>query len=504
MQGHKCFLKKRTLYLLLLLVIGLFSCIVVPTYAKFTSNYTTPEEVVGFQLNFDLAISNIEEYEEVVVAPFGKEIFQVEIENSMSQLIYYGVWYKMVEPKELNDKIVIARSERSTISTSGSIDVEGKVVVQLVVINDSDSEVKLNIGVASSETDVSDIEYLDGKHLISGTADIPTAAMYIKNLYQDGSEIKEVAISLEENKGNVLLNEKQGIMYNNFSEYRYYGQNPNNYVWFNRELWRIISVSEEKINANDTVSSTRVKLIREESLGNYAYDALEKVVDEKQDVSDLKKNLVNDWKNSILNSELHTFYFNRQVGDCFVQDNGKDICDFSNIGLDATARDMIGDTLFFLGALPNKDEGSFFVNDIHVLERGSQVYDCSTDDGSCPRSITWSGSIGLMYPSDYGYATDFNLCHESLIDYQKSTYDSDLCLKNNWLFNSRMGEGFEWTMTPFMDATKLVGIGTNGNISPQLVSQVGSVRPVVYLNSNVSIVGGMGTRDNPYQLQVGF
>ena len=52
---------------------------------------------------------------------------------------------------------------------------------------------------------------------------------------------------------------------------RYVGANPNNYVLFNNELWRIIGVMN---NIDDGIGNkeTRLKIIRSESIGKYSWD----------------------------------------------------------------------------------------------------------------------------------------------------------------------------------------------------------------------------------------
>ena len=75
---------------------------------------------------------------------------------------------------------------------------------------------------------------------------------HIKNLYNDGSTIKDVHIGGDTSKPKVYLNETQSIMLDNNGEYRYYGASPNNYVDFNGELWRIISVSKVFSSETDT------------------------------------------------------------------------------------------------------------------------------------------------------------------------------------------------------------------------------------------------------------
>ena len=52
---------------------------------------------------------------------------------------------------------------------------------------------------------------------------------------------------------------------------RYIGANPNNYVTFNNELWRIIGVFNNIDNGSGT-KETRIKLIRDEPIGKYSWD----------------------------------------------------------------------------------------------------------------------------------------------------------------------------------------------------------------------------------------
>ena len=102
---NKYFKNKKILYLLLLTVICLSSFALQKTYAKFSYGEATTKDIVSLNLSFNLTISNIEEYEEVVVEANDYKIFNVSIKNSSSNTAYYGVWYQMVIPSEKNDKI---------------------------------------------------------------------------------------------------------------------------------------------------------------------------------------------------------------------------------------------------------------------------------------------------------------------------------------------------------------------------------------------------------------
>ena len=54
------------------------------------------------------------------------------------------------------------------------------------------------------------------------------------------------------------------------TDYRYIGANPNNYVKFNDELWRIIGVFDTDDGTGKV--EKRMKIIRNESIGDYAWD----------------------------------------------------------------------------------------------------------------------------------------------------------------------------------------------------------------------------------------
>ncbi len=160
---------KITIYLMALLVITLGGLSLKGTYAKFTSNYTTPDNIVGINLSFNLDISNIEEYEEINIKPNSYEIFNVKLTNDSSETAYYGIWYKMVNPTFKTSDITIARNIENETATSGSILENSDITASIIIKNNTNSSVIVNIGVASSNKSIEDIEYLNGKVLINGT-----------------------------------------------------------------------------------------------------------------------------------------------------------------------------------------------------------------------------------------------------------------------------------------------------------------------------------------------
>ncbi len=113
-----------------------------------------------------------------------------------------------------------------------------------------------------------------------------------------------------------------------------------------------------------------------------------------------------------------------------------------------------------------------------------------------PNDLIYSGNnahVGLMYVSDYMYGT--------LPDYWTTTadnYDGENVGANNWLY---LGEE-EWTISRYSDDSYYAryvdstGSANNNNV----VYSYGGVRPVLYLSSDVKIIGGSGTETDPFKL----
>ena len=164
------FISKKTIYLLGLLVISLLGLVILPTYALFYSDYETDDDIAGLSLNFDIGITNVEEYETVKVDANYYSIFNVQISNAYSDVMYYGVWYRLEKISDENPDIIVARYEHSETATYGEIDDGETKTVSIIIKNKTNVDIEVSIGVASSTTSTSNIEYLSNKHLISGTA----------------------------------------------------------------------------------------------------------------------------------------------------------------------------------------------------------------------------------------------------------------------------------------------------------------------------------------------
>lgn len=287
------------------------------------------------------------------------------------------------------------------------------------------------------------------------------------------------------------------------TEYRYYGANPNNYVTFNGELWRIIGVFETE-NESGTLEY-RVKLIRNESIGGYSWDTSASTVNGGSGInewsqSDLMKLLNPGYEsNQDLNNGGTTItvnnslYWTKGSGTCYNNySNATITCDFTSTGLGTEAKSMIDKAKFYTAG-----SNSFTTSlNYYTAERGSTVVS-SPGDG-VTRTTSWIGYIGLMYISDYGYGADESICGSSTTLYN---YDTNAaCHTNDWLWKS---DSYQWSVVPDSSNSLNVWYVSRYGYAYDYNANYGyAVGPVLYLKSNVQITGGEGSSANPYTLAI--
>ncbi len=125
-------------------------------------------------------------------------------------------------------------------------------------------------------------------------------------------------------------------------------------------------------------------------------------------------------------------------------------------------------------------------------EKGTNVYS--------GHATTWTGKIGLMYPSDYGYATsggstaDRSTClNTNLYNWNGVSY----CWDNDWIFNKT----YEWMLTPHISDSYIFYINNSGLVTYNPASYVAyDVYPAIYLDQNVKILNGKGDIVNSWTI----
>ena len=290
---------------------------------------------------------------------------------------------------------------------------------------------------------------------------------------------------------------------------RYIGANPNNYVYFNCddynnqtsdtcELWRIIGVFNN-IEKEDGTKENLIKIVRNDSIGQYSWDNKDSTTGAENNNG--SSNWVNARLNYLLNPNYEneknggSLYFNSEAGMCYLGENNATVkCDFSKTGLkDDITRNLIQSVVWNLGGLSSSSE-KMITSSLYKAERGNNVYKNN--------SISWTGKIGLIYPSDYGYATaggntvNRKFCILKELNEWNETDFND-CKLNDYLYEKKFNQ---WTITPEIDTSWGVYlVFATGNVGE---NDIGNIRPTLFLKSNISIGLGDGSLNTPYQLGI--
>ena len=286
---------------------------------------------------------------------------------------------------------------------------------------------------------------------------------------------------------------------------RYVGATPNNYIYFNNELWRILGVYN---NVNDTTGKfeSRLKIIRDGSVGNLSYDSSSP--NDPDDVNPGDNKGFNDWTKSDMMHTLNAGYdnntvekqrgsvyttiiannslwWNRAAGECtFSQSNDVTECDFTSTGLLNAYKSYIGDARWNIAANNgiNGNALSIYNNEHGTVTRNGK------------RPIYWDGKVALPHISDYAFATSDTSCYSKNV---KDWGSSANCINTNWMATE---EEF-WTLTPHQNNHHyMLYIDGDGVLKDSNAVSRRNIYPTLFLRSDVKFSGGSGTIDDPYIL----
>ena len=288
------------------------------------------------------------------------------------------------------------------------------------------------------------------------------------------------------------------------TDYRYYGPSPNNYICLDMEgestcpdkhLYRIIgSIYEEKENTN------RIKVIKATPLTDgttkgFSWDY--KVNNGSGSYDNIWATITSgNYSNSLTSgSQLMKLlnsgaWWNGTSGSYYNGSTTATNVNFTNYKLSDKAKSYITTSRYYLGGY-NKSQG-VMTNQFYTYERGTTRYNTN-------RPLYWDGIVGLMYPSDYGYAAG-NTCVTGTDPYN---YVGG-CKNKDWLWmttSSDYSNSAEWLMSPIRGSNGAFRVGSSGFVDDyDRVVSADSVRPVFYLSSSASISEGEGTSAAPYIL----
>ena len=488
----------KTFYLIAVISIGLIGLAVGSTYAMFT---TSAEINNPITISSNLTSNNdVMETFEVEIEPYKTVTQTININSGTVSNVNYAVWY-------LNNisNVDIGILSTNTRTTGVIKDAGSGTGCNIVLRNNSAEKKTITIGVATSKSSISLASNMTiVPQVVIGERQINTnAATYIKKLYSttEKSTVTNNSITYNTSQSQLLMNDRKGSSSTGIDagNIRYYGANPDNYVYFNCsnynnptastcELWRIIGVFDGK-----------VKIMRSENIGAYSWDTTASTINGGSGLNDWSASklmmLLNSGYTYLINnlSRPASLYWNRTSGSCYNAANlGATSCSFTSTGLkNDTTKNMIYETRHNIGA--GTTSVGIYANQLYAKERGTTVY--------TGRPTTWTGKVVVPYASDYSYAVDFNKCSSTLYNYNNSA-----CTSNNWMYNimTKSGTKSAWTLTPQSNgnADSVFGIYANGGVAHGQGTRGGmNILPTLYLNPDTIITKGEGTKDKPYKIK---
>ena len=312
-----------------------------------------------------------------------------------------------------------------------------------------------------------------------------------KKSYAVGTTLVDTVKAL--NKGSSWSAGASGVYYTNSHEYRYVGAEVNNYVKFNNDLYRIIGVFDSNSHGK---SGEMVKLIRSRPIGAYSWGAYN-----SSNTSGTYSGHANDWTGTTtgvkanLNVLLNEYFYNKTdtssiYGPCTNWTYYSTNTDYRTnscsqivgYGIDESLRGYIETATWYLygsGTAQSKQNW-------YLCERGGNS---CTGANSGAYSTTSDAKIGLMYLSDYLYASSYYTSTDT------NTQNAQHFGNKNWLY-----KGIEWTLTPYASYANRVWFVMYGYADFNFTGNPTSVRPTFYLKSSVYVTGGDGSFDNPFTL----
>ena len=476
-----------------IIIITIISLIVLTGIYLLYNTYALTTKITnnGNYYTINLTDSNI-----VSLAANEEKTVICQINNTNNGTVSYGVAYN-------NSNIEVKVYSDSKDKVTGTIGANDNKYVKLHLKNKTSSNTTVEITAVMGYENGGDLIVPSDSTLVTGTYTAPISlAKYITNLYTNASKstVTNNSITYNYATSESLMNDRLGGTTSSLDggNIRYYGASPKNYVYFNCEtypstnceLWRIIGVFDGKI-----------KLMRNESIGNYSWDTSASAVNYGHGV--------NEWSQADLMKLLNpghesesvggSLYYNSKSKTCYNRNNNATTsCNFTSTGIkNDTTRNMIAETTWNLGGWNSSD---IFSNVMYEKERGATTVSNSSD--GITRATTWTGKIALPYPSDYGFATDLSKCSQTLSNYYSST-DSYACRSNDWMYSIFKTNTFNWLLTPLSgNANNAFNVYSAGYVNKNTsVYGANGVAPVLYLGSDQDIVAGDGSQSNPYQLK---
>ena len=276
-----------------------------------------------------------------------------------------------------------------------------------------------------------------------------------------------------------------GLYYDsNTGEYYYRGANPDNYIEFSGDVWRIMSISP----------SGNLKLIKEDRIDLTEYSGIKTGTTNQGrfDASGAKGRRLSGYCSNDLAVSggcnawaAMSSFANNGTGNNYSSGVVTDDAEL-NTYLNSTYKNSLSDLQYVqTGMVWNVGNAGVYNDTLTVLQLEKME-----------KRYTWTGDIALATKSEYIRAHGNTDCSNA--KYLYDNYQNDICKTTNYLFKS---DYWYWLLSPYSNNASYEFIALNGYVhNPNSYSMGGSVRPALYLKSNIILTGNGTNDENIYKI----
>ena len=245
-----------------------------------------------------------------------------------------------------------------------------------------------------------------------------------------------------------------------------------NYIEIDGEMWRILGVFGDN-----------VKVIKDTPLANEIY------TEETYTSGDTTYTL----KSITTGSKYGYFYYNFPHFEY-----ESNLSDWTTSGVMHYLNDETGNSYYVnkIAKLENIiEEGTYYLGNVgENMDSASAIYNDEINSNNIHggNKATWSGYVGLLQMSDFIYSHDASAWN---VEYGSNPS----LIRTSWLGNSE-SLGY-WFISPFYysaDRVWFLLYGSMANMSQ--FDNIMALRPTLNLKSNVIVISGDGSYNNPYKL----
>ena len=471
------------------------------TLAYDTSVVEETPSTTDLEYTFKIGNSSIKQ---ITVDSGETRYYDIVLGNPNNAKISYSVYYEMVSPSTKPDDYKIEYTSKSTGDSTGIVNNNGNITLNIVVTNTSSNAVTVKVGTVAGYVKGGELTLNSGQVVIPKTV-FPKATYVVEHLDDgtsgdSGSGVYKIEHSLIPASSSATGSDILAT-----TDYRYYGANPNNYICLDMEgsstcpdkhLYRIIGSIYEELEGTNRIKVIKATPLTDGTTSKFSWDYTS-----SNRYSNIWATITSgNYSNSLtsgsqlmklLNSGL---WWNGESGSYYNYNYSADALitqqvDFTNYKLSDMTKNSMSISRYYLGEYDGSKEMT--TSQIFGLERGKNRYDTN-------RPLYWDGMVGLIYPSDY-YYTAGNNCVKN-VNLITGGLSTDCKLKS-WIYNFNYNNGITmWTIMPCsQSAYNILTINYQGYINyNEIVFGSYSVFSSFYLTSNTLITNGDGSLNNPY------